>query len=394
MCRRWKQFRRELLERAKPFYAEFIAQQPDNERFVTEMGFAHFRLGEISRMLDSTQDAETEYRASIALFDDLVRDQPAECRPSAGARQRVQRTRRAAETIGHSPRRGREGLRERARAAECADAEFPANDTYQQELARTLLQPRRSVRRDRRAERRRLSRRGCRIFAQAIRVLEPLAQKPGKPQAAQELARVYNNLARPARAGRAGHRRDCRPHEPYYERAVRIHQDLTARDPRNREYKLELAKFSNNYAELLRELGEFGRRRRTAAAPSRLLDELVRPAPSLGIEQADAHNLRARILHSQGSPEREAEYREALRLFQSLAGADEAARHPAFHQRYTDLLMNLSAFRRDRPNADSARATAVRRGAVVYRVRPTAERRRGRRKDAPWSTDCRKSCHF
>ena len=53
-----EQFRRELLERAKPFYAEFIAQQPGNEKFVTEMGFAHFRLGEISRMLDAPDDAE------------------------------------------------------------------------------------------------------------------------------------------------------------------------------------------------------------------------------------------------------------------------------------------------------------------------------------------------
>ncbi|MQA30754.1 MAG: hypothetical protein GEU82_13110 [Luteitalea sp.] len=61
-----EQFRRELLERAKPFYGEFIAQQPDNEKLVTEMGAAHFRLGEISRMLDSPQEAEKEYRASTA----------------------------------------------------------------------------------------------------------------------------------------------------------------------------------------------------------------------------------------------------------------------------------------------------------------------------------------
>jgi hypothetical protein len=81
----------------------------------------------------------------------------------------------------------------------------------------------------------------------------------------------------------------------------------------------------------------------------------VRPAPSLGIEEADARNLRARILHSQGSPAAETEYREALRLFQSLASTEEAARHPAFHQRYTDLLMNLSAFRRDRPNTEQPR---------------------------------------
>jgi tetratricopeptide (TPR) repeat protein len=195
-------------------------------------------------------------------------------------------------------------------------------------------------------------------------VLEPLAQKPANTQAAQELSRVYNNLAvllSQAAQDIAG----LQAARPYYERAVRSHQDLTSRDPRNREYKLELAKFSNNYSELLRELSEFELARQNSNRAIGLLEELVRPAPSLGIEQADARNLRARILHSEGSPAAGAEYREALSLFQSLANTEAAVRHPALNQRYADLLINLSSFRRDRPNAESARLLSDAVGSYV-----------------------------
>jgi tetratricopeptide (TPR) repeat protein len=346
-------FRRELLERAKPFYGQFIEQQPDNERFVTEMGFAHFRLGEISRMLDSAQDAETEYRESIRLFDDLVRANP----QNANHRQALASAHNAlGELLRPSPARRAEAERAYTSALALQNAlakEFPANATYQQELARTyynqavlfgaIAEPNDAA-----------FRAADRGFREAIRVLEPLAQKPGNEMAAQELSRVYNNLAVLLAQG-AQDVAGLQDAKPYYERAVRIHQDLVSRDPRNREYKLELAKFSNNYAEMLRELAEFGLARENSSRAIALLDELVRPAPSLGIEQADARNLRARILHSQGSPAAEAEYREALRLFQSLAATEDAARNPAFHQRYTDLLINLSAFRRDRPNAEPPR---------------------------------------
>ena len=346
-------FRRELLERAKPFYGQFIAQQPDNERFVTEMGFAHFRLGEISRMLDAAQEAEAEYRESIRLFEDLVRSSP----QNASHRQALANAHNAlGELLRPSPARRAEAERAYASALTLQKAlatEFPANSTYQQELARTyynqgvlfgaIAEPNDDAFRAADAG-----------FREAIRVLEPLAQKPGNAQAAQELSRVYNNLAVLLAQG-AQDLAGLQAAKPFYERAVRIHRDLVSREPRNREYKLELAKFSNNYAELLRESAEFGPARENSSRAIALLDELVRPAPSLGIEQADARNLRARVLHSQGSPAAEAEYRDALSLFQSLAATEEAARNPAFHQRYTDLLTNLSAFRRDRPNAEPPR---------------------------------------
>lgn len=348
-----EQFRRELLERAKPFYAEFIAQQPDNERFVTEMGFAHGRLGEISRMLDSPEEAEKEYRASIALFENLVRDRP----ENADHRQALAN---AYNSLGEllRPSYGRRKEAEQAYASALAlqnalTREFPMHEGYERELARThynrgilfgsVAEPNDDSFRAADAD-----------FREAIRVLEPLARANGNLEASQDLARAYNNLAVLLAQG-AQDDSALQAARPFYDLATRTHEDLATRDPRNREIKLELAKFSNNYAELLRELRAFEPAKERSSRALGLLNELVRPAPSLGIEQADAHSLRGRILQSEGSLEAVNEYREALTIFQALARTGEAAGRPEFHLRYGDLLSNLAALRRERPNDDEPR---------------------------------------
>src|SRR4051812_806879 len=66
--------RRELLERAKRFYAEFITQQPNNEEFIRQMAAGHFRLGHIQRMLDDPDNAAREYREAIVQFGTLAHD--------------------------------------------------------------------------------------------------------------------------------------------------------------------------------------------------------------------------------------------------------------------------------------------------------------------------------
>ena len=116
------------------------------------------------------------------------------------------------------------------------------------------------------------------------------------------------------------------------------------REPANRQYKLELAKFCNNDAEtarVVRRLRPRAARRNDQALA--LLDDLLRPAPSLGIEHADAHNLRGRILASAGSPEAESAFRESLQLFDELDHNPAARLLAAFHERFSDLLLNLAA---------------------------------------------------
>jgi hypothetical protein len=72
------------------------------------------------------------------------------------------------------------------------------------------------------------------------------------------------------------------------------------------------------------------------------------PAPSLGIEQADAHNLRGRLLQARDPRGALEEYRQALEIFEKL-WQDRAAHYLApVHQRYEDFLLNLARFGRER----------------------------------------------
>jgi tetratricopeptide (TPR) repeat protein len=120
-----------------------------------------------------------------------------------------------------------------------------------------------------------------------------------------------------------------------------------AQDSGNRVYKLELAQFSENDADLARTSGDLRRATARNQHALTLVDELLQPAPSLGIERADAFNLRGRILAAAGSREAADAYAESLRLFDELDGEPTARRLPAFHQRFADLLLNLAALSRE-----------------------------------------------
>jgi tetratricopeptide (TPR) repeat protein len=342
------EFRRELLGRARRFYAEFIRQKPDNEALRNEMAFAHFQLGHISRMLEDPQEAGKQYQEAIAEFDSLARNSPA--KPEYR------------QALANSYNWWGETLRplsDQYAAAEKAYASAlhlqmelvradPQNATYQQELARThynrgilsgsVAAPGEPAFHTSEAD-----------LREAIRLLEPLAQTGGDPQPRQELARGYNNLANLV-ALEAPKMAEGRT---YYEKAIRLHEELVAKDPRNREYMLELAKFFDNLAELSREMGNVPSAVQANSRALALIDELARSAPSLAIEQADAHNLRGRILQTQGSPEAADEYRKALSLFEDVAGAQDVSRRSDFHQRFGDLLVNVASLRREQPNNDT-----------------------------------------
>jgi tetratricopeptide (TPR) repeat protein len=140
-----------------------------------------------------------------------------------------------------------------------------------------------------------------------------------------------------------------------YERAISIHRGLVAKEPGNREYKLELAKFLNNHAAHVHAMGRIDAAIESNAGALALIDELALPAPSLGIEQADAHSLRGRIMHARSVSNATAEYRDALSLFQDLAAKGDVASRGDFHLRFGDLLLNLATLCRERQDADNAR---------------------------------------
>jgi len=371
------EFRRDLLERAKRFYVEFIKQKPGSEEFLNEMAFAHFRLGHIYRMLDQGRDAVAEYQEAIARFGELARDhstRPVYRQALANSYNWLGETVRA--TAG-----GYEAAEKAYGSAlqlqnELVQAD-PGNIAYRQELARTRYN--RGILYGDAAEAGDTNfRKSDADFRAAIRLLEPLVGPAADDHVSQELARVYNNLA--SLLGQDVHGTD--EAQQLYRRAIRIHESIVAKDPRNREYKLELAKFNDNLAWLAHYRGLVDEAADHNAKALSLIEELALPAPSLGIEQADAHNLRGLILQSRGSREAAGEYRLALVVFENLARNVNVIQRPEFHLRFGDLLLNLATLCRRQSDTAAARAVlsdavgfyaALGRSAAATGSRPAAE---------------------
>jgi tetratricopeptide (TPR) repeat protein len=180
-------------------------------------------------------------------------------------------------------------------------------------------------------------------FREAIRLLEPLAGRPSDPVPALELARAYNNL------GNVLAQDDSRLVEArgLYEAAIRRDEELMAAEPANRVYKMELAMLCNNLSYLLEQLGDNDLAKARSLQALDLLDELALPAPSLSIEQADAHNLRGQLMQAQDPRGALAEYRQALEIYQSRWRDHTAHNVARVHERYQDFLLNLARFGRN-----------------------------------------------
>lgn len=340
------EFRRQLLEKAKTFYDDFLKQDANSEALQHEMARAHLRLGHIDRWLEKADDAAREYARAITIFEMLgVRSDSADYRQErAGAYNWL------AFTLTPIPDRAADA--EKAYASALALQEelmraAPSRDDYRQDVARTRYN--RGILRGGTADP------GTPQFAsaesdfrEAIRLLEPLAKNGANRVASLELARAYNNL------GGLVWLDDKRLSEArgFYESAVGIDEGLTKAEPDNRVYKMELAKYSNNLSVLLGQLGETDLAQSRSQEALDLLDALALPAPSLAIEQADAHNLRGKLLQSKDSRAAVGEYRQAFDLFQKV-WRDTTARYSApAHQRYEDFLLNLVRFDNAHPDAD------------------------------------------
>jgi tetratricopeptide (TPR) repeat protein len=360
-------FRRGLLERVRRFYLEVIKQQPNSEDLQNDLALAHFRLGHIDRMLDEPQEAIKEYREAIVEFERLKTanpGQPAYRQALASSFNWLGETMRP---LGGYSREADAAYGAALGLQTELVSAYPADAAYRQDLARThynrgILSGSTAVPSDP------AYKLADADFREAIRLLEPLAQHNTDLRPSQELARTYNNLA--ALLSQEANRFE--EAKSLYGRAIQIHESLVAKDPRNREYKAELAMFTNNLSSFLGETGDTAsslkRLDRSVkfidelaaqnAKASELIDELARPAPRLGIEQADAHTVRGRILQLRGSPDQAAkEYQRSLERFEDLVKAPNVSRRSDFNERFGDLLLNLATLSRERPeNADARRA--------------------------------------
>jgi hypothetical protein len=351
-----EEFRRELLMKAETFYRAFMSQEPSSEASRRDLALAHFRLGHINRLLEKRDEAAREYQEAITRFDGLASDFPANPEYRAGLAN-------AHNWMGETLR---------PVAARFADAERAYNSALvlqqtlveqgadaaerKQELARTYYN-RGILRYTRGLEpgQERLVEAAGEDFRAAIRLLEPLAATSNR--AAQELARAYNNLGGLIDQTSRDKASEVRA---LWEGAIAIDERLSNADPAHREYKLELAYYCNNLANLLHMQGDFDEANRRSLQAVDLIESLATVAPSLAILRADAHSLRGMILSRRDGPGARAEYETALALFEQMRADQNVRRLSEFHLRFADLLLNLARFPGNPIEVERARALFAR----------------------------------
>ena len=323
-----EQFREELLKKAEEFYSSFLAKQSGNDpKFRADSALVHSRLGDIDRLLEKREDAVAQYRLAIAGFEELSRRNPgnAEYRQDlAYAHHWLGETLRVwLEETPNPPYKPSDAETEYAAALRLQQDLYrasPQNADYGQALARTYYN-RGILRYDggdvRAAET---------DFRDAVQLLEPLAKKDFESQTesenppAHDLARVYNDLGY------------LLSDPGYYERAIRIQEDLTKKSPKNWEYPVELATFYNNLSFLLWSQGA----KKSAAQENHQaldgLEELLTPAPQLERQLA-----MALMLHLATGP----------------------SEHPEFHVLYKHLGDEYVKLAYDYLNSGSVEAAAL-----------------------------------
>src|SRR5262249_26359048 len=249
-----------------------LAQNPGNPDYQRELGYAHNWLGETLRLsLESSPSATPEEWAVAKKEDD-----------------------------------------EALLVQSSLQKQAPRNRDYPQELARTyytrgILQRDTGHLQEAEAD-----------FRQAISLLEALTSRgasPGEPSSnpdpRQDLARAYNNLGVLLR--KAGRREEA---EAFLEKAVAILEELTKEKPDNREFKFELAKLSENLAELLLDKQELASAEQHNHRAVDLIEELASPGRSLDMERIKEHITKGRILDQRHSREAERETARALELLE------------------------------------------------------------------------------
>ena len=305
-----EEIRTALLRNAAAFSDFFVQQRPERSQ-VLEAARTHFELAEVYRVLGQTRQAAEEYGTAIEQLKSGPQTPESRKLLADAYNWMGEAERPSHETRGDAERAYQSALE----LQEKLHREFPRNAAYQQELARThnnrgILFSGTQRLGQAKAE-----------YAEALRLLEPLASFDAYRQ---DLARTYINLANADLAGDPGRAGES------YRKAVGIYEALVRGHPENRDYKLELARFSGNLAMLLNDLrqpgaGEYERR------AAELFHELA-TIPSIEAEEAYVRTLRGRILQSSGSlDEAEKAYRDAVGIFQRLEQSQAFAEKEEFH---------------------------------------------------------------
>ena len=341
-----EEFRKELLDKAGNFYALFTKQNSKNESLRSEAAWAHSRLGDISRLLQKHEDAVKEYKEAIARFESLAKDYPGNSdyvRGQGYAHNWLGENLRTwlEESQGPVPYSHADAEKEYDQALGLQQRihdENPANSLYQQELARTLYN-RGIVRYDSKnvvgAES---------DFRAAIALLEKLVGKStpttdvGSIRApSQDLARAYNDLAT-----LLSHTTQETEAEELYQRGIDLAEGLFRKQPDNREYKLELAKYCNNQARVLVSANKLELAKQRNHQAIDLIEGLMAPPPSISLWLVKGLQLHAQILEAQGSKEAQQQSDLLFEILQKLNNRQGSGSHPTLHVFYMDLGINYA----------------------------------------------------
>ncbi|WP_433976012.1 hypothetical protein [Tunturiibacter lichenicola] len=299
-----EQFRMELLSKAQAFYTLFAIQNSTNRTLRGEEARAHSRLGDINRLMGRHEEASLEYNESIVRFEALAKQYPSqsEFRQALGYSHNWlgETIRNAIDvksgSLSNSPTDAEKEYSEAIRFQTELHKQQPTNVLYQQELARTFYN--RGIVRFRMHDEK-----GTNAdFNEAIQLLEPVVlgtqaaeDQTANPDPAQDLARVYNNVA--IVVGTTGQTVEAKK---FYEKAISLAEQLVRKKPENREYKLELAQYCNNEARMLADDEPLVAEARSQQALA-LVEALVEPTASLSIKMVQVLQLRGQLLRAQDS---------------------------------------------------------------------------------------------
>jgi tetratricopeptide (TPR) repeat protein len=344
-------FRRVLLEKAAAFYAVFTSENSGNLKLREEAAWAHSRLGDVNRLLERRDEAVKEYKQAIASFQALAAQYPdvtkyrralAYCHNWLGetiwserssARMGLEQAETPDPTILSEARKEYD---EALRLQQHIHDSDPANTDNTQELARSYYN--RGILLTDRGDRQ-----GAESdFRAAIALLEPFANRPAaqdnkqpSPVPAQELARVYNNLATLVEdEGRSEEAKAL------YEQAIQIAGQLATRSPQERENQAELALYCDNEARLLVDMHDLAAAQRRNQQSLDIVEALANPAPALSQEQANILQLRSEILLAQGSPDALDASERERELLERLERGETFQRLPLLRGLYKNLAVN------------------------------------------------------
>jgi tetratricopeptide (TPR) repeat protein/tRNA A-37 threonylcarbamoyl transferase component Bud32 len=228
--------RKKLLQTAAGFYERFVTDHANDPRLQAERGRALWRLGEITRQIDTPAKALGYYQQAQEVFARLVQEQPHLPQYQVDLAGLLQNLGNAYHMSGQPVHAETASLKARSVRQRLVD-EYPQDAHLQRELAKSqhnlatfYQQTSREISRAETA------------YRQALALREQLAQThPDEPDYAHDLAQTLDNLG-------ALYRSSSRLSQALaaHQRAVQIEEELVAEYPQVADYTSALGAGHNN----------------------------------------------------------------------------------------------------------------------------------------------------